>query len=188
MIGGLLVKLRLGFFKKKRVWIPLVVVVVIVAAGGGTLWGYHDNPKFCTMCHIMDPYLESWESPPLLANAHSEYDLACLDCHPFEIGQSVREIISFVFHNYEEPLTEQKFSKEWCFQCHEHGSYEELKQLVQYQVDTEIGDLHNSHLGGIDCRLCHKMHKPSVDYCSQCHGPIVDEEGWIPWEEASASP
>lgn len=56
-----------------------------LGAGG---WVYHEQPQFCTTCHIMQPYLDSWnaedtlvvslEDPMLLAYDHA---LACIDSH-----------------------------------------------------------------------------------------------------------
>jgi len=128
----------------------------------------------------MQPYLESWESPPLLANAHEEQGLACLNCHPFDIGQSVGEVVSFVRHDYEEPLRERKYPQEWCFQCHEQVSYEEIIVLTERLVEEVGRNPHNSpHYVEMDCGFCHKMHKPSEDFCSQCHGPMATGEGWV---------
>jgi len=154
------------------------LVLFIAAIGGGVLWNYHDEPEFCTTCHIMDPYLESWASPPLLANAHAEYDLSCLDCHPFQIMESAREVIVYVLGNYEDPLREREFSQEWCFQCHEHGSYEELKGRTAEMLETVDRNPHDSHLGELRCSICHKMHRLSDDFCAQCHGEISLEARW----------
>lgn len=172
----------LRFMRKKRIWMPLVAILVVILAGSGALWSYHDNPQFCATCHIMDPYLESWESPPLLASAHEEQGLACLDCHAFDIGQSVGEVVSFVLHDYEEPLMEREYPQEWCFQCHEQGSYGEIIALTERLVEEVGRNPHNSHFGEMRCNLCHKMHKPSEDFCSQCHGTVATGEGWISLE------
>ena len=182
-----MVKINKSLFKKKRVWIPLVLLVIIIAFAG-VAWNYHDNPQFCGTCHIMDPYLESWESPPLLANAHSEDDLACLDCHPFDIGQSTKEVVVFVLGNYEQPLDKRKFEKEWCFDCHEHGSYEQIIEITEPMFEGVGRNPHNSHHGEIECYICHRMHDESIDFCSQCHDPVTERDGWITWEESQTSP
>ena len=71
---------------KKAVLIAGIAAVVIVIAGVA-LWNYHEQPQFCAICHIMQPYLESWESPPLLAQAHAEENITCLECHEPTIQQ-----------------------------------------------------------------------------------------------------
>ncbi len=35
------------------------------------------------------------------------------------------------------------------------------------------------HYAEMDCRICHKMHKPSADYCSECHLPSASGQRWI---------
>ena len=48
--------------KKKRIVLVAIIVIalVLVALGVGG-WTYHAQPRFCSdLCHIMNPYLESW--------------------------------------------------------------------------------------------------------------------------------
>jgi formate-dependent nitrite reductase cytochrome c552 subunit len=159
---------------KKIVLIVGIAGVVIVAAGVA-LWNYHEQPQFCAICHIMQPYLESWESPPLLAYAHAEENVTCLDCHEPTIQQQVEEGIKFVTNDYENPLEEREFDQEWCLRCHEHGSYEELAQRTE---ELELNP-HESHYGEMECSICHKVHGASEDYCAQCHDPVATGMGWI---------
>ena len=158
--------------KKRKFWgIAGIIIVAVIAVGGSLLWSYHDNPQFCATCHIMQPYLDSWESPPLLANKHSDNNTSCLDCHPFDIMQSANEVFVYIMQNYETPLTERQFPKEWCFECHEHGSYEELVQRTQdYTVEDVNHNPHDPHIAGneeYECYFCHKMHKTEagINYC-----------------------
>jgi cytochrome c nitrite reductase small subunit len=148
-------------------------MVVIIA--GVALWNYHEQPQFCAICHIMQPYLESWGSPPLLAYAHAEENITCLECHEPTIQQQMEEGIKFVTKDYENPLQERKFDQEWCLRCHEHGSYEELTQRTE---ELELNP-HDSHYGEMECSICHKVHRASEDYCAQCHDPVATGTGWI---------
>lgn len=173
--------------KKKRVWIPSIIVILLVIIGN-IGWSFHDDPEFCTTCHIMDSYLETLESPPFLAHAHAENDLECLDCHPFNAGQSAGEVIAFVLHNYEDPLKQRKFPKEWCLECHEHGSYEEIAERTAYKLETVNRNPHDSHNGQINCYVCHKVHRESEDYCSNCHLPVSPDEGWITFIPENGAP
>ena len=165
---------RSDTLKRRNFWVIVGIAVVVIIIAGVALWNYHKQPQFCATCHIMQPYLESWESPPYLAHAHAEENIACLDCHEPTIGQQVQEGIKFVTGDYEIPLEERRFDKEWCLRCHEHGSYEEL---IQRTEELERNP-HDSHYGEMECRICHKMHRASVDYCAQCHGPTVTGSGW----------
>ena len=91
----------------------------------------------------MDPCLESWESNPLLAHAHAEEEVPCLDCHEPTIEQQVDELVALVTHDYETPLKQLKVDKEQCLACHEHGSYEQLAEATAGSEHIP----HDSHYG-----------------------------------------
>lgn len=162
--------------RKRRIWVITgIIIVVLLAVGGSLFWSYHDEPQFCSICHIMQPYVDSWESPPLLANIHGENNLVCVDCHPFEFTTSARQGFDYIRGDYEIPLPERQFPKEWCFTCHEHGSYEELVQRTKnYIAEGEEHNPHDPHMAGneeYECYFCHKMHKEGaeINYCYTCH-------------------
>ena len=161
--------------KRRNIWVIVGVVVVVVIIAGVALWNYHEQPQFCAICHIMQPYLDSWESPPLLAYAHAEDNVTCLECHEPTIQQQVDEGIKFVKNDYENPLEERTFDHEWCFRCHEHASYEDVTQRTE---ELELNP-HESHYGEMECGICHKVHRASEDYCAQCHDPVATGTGWI---------
>lgn len=48
---------------RKRMAVTAVLLGVVVIGGVGAvgLWSYHGQPQFCATCHIMEPYLESWQ-------------------------------------------------------------------------------------------------------------------------------
>jgi cytochrome c nitrite reductase small subunit len=156
-----------------RVIVGLAAVVVIVAGVAG--WNYHEQPQFCATCHVMQPYLESWNGTGLLAYAHAEEGVTCLECHEPTIQQQVDELVTFVTNDYEIPLEEREFDQEWCLRCHEHGSYEEVAQRTE---ELEWNP-HDSHYGEMECSICHKVHRASEDYCAQCHDPVATGTGWI---------
>ena len=83
---------------KKRIVVIAVVLGVVVIGGVGAagLWQYHEQPQFCATCHIMDPYLASWESSDLGAHAHAVEDVTCLDCHEPTVQQQVDELVVYV--------------------------------------------------------------------------------------------
>ena len=80
-----------------------------------------------------------------LKGKHKENAIACVDCHKVE--------------NPDKPA-----SMESCIEC--HGSYADVKELTK---DLPEANPHDSHLGELDCRDCHKMHKPSEVVCASCH-------------------
>ena len=164
---------------KKRVVVIAVLLGVVVLGGVGAVgfWQYHEQPEFCGTCHIMDPYLESWQASDYGAASHAEQGVACLDCHEPTLQQQMDELVMYVQGDFTVPLEEREFGVEFCFDCHEtneHTSYEEVMQLT---ADLESNP-HDSHLGEMECATCHKMHGPSEDYCAQCHEPVATGVGW----------
>ncbi len=155
-----------------------VVLIVVGLASMGMAWLRDSSrrPEYCAQCHaVMEPYYTSWESSDYLANEHAEAAIPCQSCHSRTMSDSLGEIVTYARGEYETPLEEQEYSKEWCFQCHEHGSYEEL---IQRTEELELNP-HDSHYGEMECNICHKVHRASEDYCAQCHDPMATGTGWI---------
>ena len=163
--------------KRRTVCIIAGAVVLVAIATGVGLWQYHQQPQFCSICHIMQPYLASWEGTELLANAHAQADVTCLECHEPTIQQQVDELVAYVTGDYREPLRERAFSKDWCFRCHEHQSYAQVIELTQGLKEEWGRNPHDSHFGELECRHCHKMHRESTIYCAQCHAVPTPSSG-----------
>lgn len=160
-----------------KVVLILALTVAVIAIAGTGLWWYHKQPSFCgNTCHIMKPYLESWENSTFYAHAHAEKDVACLDCHETTLKQQVEELVKYVKGDYKTPLRQRKFNKEWCLRCHEHGSYQEISERTKDMQPNP----HSSHLGELECRACHRMHQPSQLYCTHCmqQTKVAIPEGW----------
>ena len=154
--------------------ITAAVLIVVGLASMGMIWLRDSSrrPEYCAECHVMEPYYSSWKSSDYLAHEHAEFAIPCQTCHPRTISDSLGEIVTYARGGYETPLEEQEYPKEWCFQCHEHGSYEELVQFTKdYIVDGEKVNPHDTHLGQEECYRCHRMHKQSlgINYCYSCH-------------------
>ena len=164
---------------KRRIVVIGVLLGVVVIGGVGAVaaWKYHELPQFCATCHIMDPYLESWQASDYGAYAHAQQDVTCLECHVPTTQQQVNELVVYMQGDFTVPLEELEVSEEFCFDCHlpnEHTSYEEV---IQRTKGLELNP-HESHLGEMDCDICHKTHKLSEDYCADCHGPVATGPGW----------
>jgi cytochrome c nitrite reductase small subunit len=163
--------------RRRIVTIIVLAVVVLGGVGAVGLWQYHETPQFCGTCHIMDPYVTSWLESDYGAYAHAIEDVTCLECHVPTLDQQVNELVVYMQGDFEVPLEEREYPMEFCFDCHEpneHGSYEEVVELT---ADLELNP-HGSHLGEMDCDICHKMHGLSVDYCAQCHDAVATGAGW----------
>lgn len=130
----------------------------------------------CALCHMV-PHVESLEDTNLLAYAHAQEGLACLDCHnDLEPLEQVHEGA----HPWE-PIKARRFEMQFCFDCHmanEHTSYEQvIGRTEDYIIEDQEINPHDPHasverIEPIRCALCHQMHKesPLVDGCySSCH-------------------
>lgn len=165
------------------------LLILIGLVSGGVIWlkGEIRDPSYCASCHIMQPYYSSWKSSVFPAHTHAQAGLVCQDCHGMTIGSAIRQIFDNVTGHYEIPLKEPKVSVEACFRC--HTSYPNLAQLTKDLKGPDGFPLgrnpHNSHWGAIECGTCHKMHRISRDWCSECHG--LRRTGPA-WNEASLSP
>lgn len=92
-----------------------------------------------------------------LKDTHKEF--SCIDCH----GE-------------ETPLDDYYLiSSNSCFNC--HGSAEDVAALTtQYDGKSGINPHNSFHLDTrIECYMCHHEHKPSHNYCAQCH----DADVWM---------
>jgi cytochrome c nitrite reductase small subunit len=167
--------------KRRKFLVIGGIAVGILLLLGAAGWNYHEQPNFCSTCHIMEPYLESWNSSDFSVHAHAMEGVNCLECHEPTIQQQVDELVKFVKNEYENPLEERQFDSDWCFRCHEHGSVEEVIARTQdYVVNDEIINPHDPHANvdiealqeeTLECSNCHKMHResPELKSCYTCH-------------------
>ncbi|MDH7576889.1 MAG: cytochrome c3 family protein [Bacillota bacterium] len=165
-----------GLFRPKVVLVVLAALLVAGAGAGAILLQASKKPGFCASCHIIKPYYQSWEEGALLAARHAEADAACLDCHHQGTSEKLKEGLSYLTGNYENPLKERDFSQEECLKCHE----DDFERAVA-ATNFDSSNPHDSHLADLKCHLCHKMHRQSEVYCAQCHDFDWFEkldEGW----------
>lgn len=92
----------------------------------------------------LTPYLHSWATSEHLDHRHAREKLTCGLCHT-----------SFNL--------DEEFPMEKCLYC--HGSYPDLAGLTKAIVPNP----HESHLGEVNCNICHKIHQESENFCNQCH-------------------
>jgi hypothetical protein len=79
-----------------------------------------------------------------LGGKHKKAGIVCGDCH-------------------EEGLLKGKVTTANCIKC--HISYSKLIE----QTKKIIPNPHDSHVVNLECVACHHSHKPSEDYCGECH-------------------
>ena len=138
---------------------------------------YQKDPESCASCHVIKAYVQSWKSSDFLDHKHSKAGIGCLECHQLTDKQEKENVTKFRRKAFKTPLSQREYPNEFCFQC--HGSYKEVAERTKdFQKKDLTQNPHESHFGEIHCNLCHKSHKPSVDYCSECHPPVVKKPGW----------
>ena len=125
----------------------------------------------------------------------------CLACHVPTISQQIEEGIAWISGKYvvfdnatyggilsEHTLAELAVARgvegdAFCLNpdCHDM-TRDDLAQLTaQYTINP-----HAPQHGDIYCDLCHKAHRASTNYCSQCHKDTPIPEGWLSYQEFQA--
>ena len=198
--------------KKGKKW-PIVVgvvVVVLIAAGAG-FWVWHEQPSFCAaICHPpMDEYLETYEQEAgtagvdkwgnevantnaMLAVSHKAQGKDCMACHVPTLSEQMSEGMNWVTGNYVYPLEERDTemlteargvdADEFCLNESCHNLTRD--DLIKATSDMEFNP-HQPQHGEIECSECHKAHRASVMYCTQCHSEAEVPEGWLTVAEAN---
>ena len=190
--------------KKKWPIVVGVVVVVLIAAGAG-FWVWHEQPSFCNaICHTpMDPYnatydqelnttgVDKWgneveNTRAMLSVTHKAMGDTCMSCHVPTLSEQISEGINWVTGNYVYPLEEKSLKDlteargldddEFCLNeaCHNITR----DDLIEATSDMERNP-HVAQHGEVACSECHKAHRASVMYCTQCHSDAEVPEGWV---------
>lgn len=200
--------------KNKKLPIILGVVAVVLVCAGAGFWVWHEQPSFCAaICHTpMDEYLATYEqekgaqgvdkwgnevadTSSMIAVSHANMGSAsadCLTCHVPQMSEQITEGLEWVSGNYTYPLEERTLSdltaargiegNQFCMNdtCHTYG----WEGLAERTADMERNP-HSSHLGELECSSCHKAHRASVNYCTQCHNDAEVPEGWLSAADAA---
>ncbi|MDR0433668.1 MAG: cytochrome c3 family protein [Gracilibacteraceae bacterium] len=184
----------------KKVILVLGVLVLLGAGGGFGVMKASDNPAFCTLCHNMQKYYDSFsfsqtdekngENYDLLAKRHADSAdaLVCHDCHEASLSVQLSEGVKFITGNYLDPLERRDFGDQFCLDCHD---FEEVKQITRERFAEvsgppyNVANPHDSHNGELDCSVCHRMHQKQTLLCAQCHelkwtGEVLRDAAWIP--------
>ena len=198
--------------KGRRAAIAAVVVATVLVVAGAGLWVWHEQPSFCgAICHTpMDNYLATYEAPlgqaatdkwgnavadssSMLAAVHAAEGDTCMDCHIPTLSEQVGEGVAWVAGNYEFLLLERnagdlteasgRANDELCLNESCHNLTRE--DLVEKTADMGTYNPHDPHHMELDCTTCHKAHRASVMYCTQCHAQAEVPEGWISMGESN---
>lgn len=198
--------------KSHRAAVAAAVVAIVVVAAGIGLWTWHEQPSFCgAICHTpMDSYLatyeasldepttDKWGNPvsdphAMLAAVHAAEGDTCMDCHVPTLGEQVSEGMAWMSGNYAFPLVERRAADlteasgrdedELCLNeaCHD------LTRDDLYDLTADMGTYnpHWAHHEELACTTCHKAHRSSVMYCTQCHAQAEVPDGWLSMGESN---
>ena len=176
------------FHALRNVLITMAVLCVLLVAVSGiavaAVWGHFwdfrvgdPQSESCVNCHVMQTYVNSVENGEMLASFHASRDVGCTGCHARTFENQFSETVSYLRSDYQEPLTQAHYSMEdMCFQCHEHGSYD---QIAWRTTDLGVTDAQASghsanphqppHFTNLECDNCHLVHQPETLLCAECH-------------------
>lgn len=165
----------------KKIILSAAALAVIIGAGlAAYMVKASENPAFCSTCHVMQPYYDSYHEGILLASKHAEADMVCHDCHESSLAIQAEEGWKFLTGNYQIPLEKREFSRDFCLECHD-----DFDTDVKTATNFEESNPHDSHNGEMECNECHSMHQPSQVMCAECHTfSWMNEldEGWVQTE------
>lgn len=142
------------------------------------------------------------DASAMLAPVHAaDAEADCLTCHEPVMSQQVSEGINWVSGNYQFPLNERtsgqiaepagKTSDELCLNegCHhmtdDGTEITSREDLVAVTADMGTYNPHEAHHEELECGTCHKAHRASVNYCTQCHAVAEVPEGWLSMDESN---
>ncbi len=147
---------------------------------------YTERPEFCTTCHIMDPYYESWQ-----ASTHAEVN--CIECH-YDPGLKAHikgkivglvQVAQYLTGRYsEKPKAE--VSDAACLREGCHKKEELVNRTVEFGNTIEFAHAVHLESPGKDMRLrctnCHSQStyeehiKVDTNTCFLCHFKNVGED------------
>lgn len=152
-----------------------IATVGILVFSGVSFW-WTSQPSFCGRCHVMDPYIESWEHSP-----HQEVN--CERCHlpPGVFGfvggkiAGLQVVMNYLRGRFEDYSFNAAVSNASCLQCHEdilehnvHGAQVEVSHLDIVEAGGKCMSCHSTVAHGEAVPVGSATH-PTMDKCLTCH-------------------
>lgn len=101
--------------------------------------------KFLFLIWIALGTVNAFGADDALLTAHSSKGIQCSSCH-------------------QETPPAKKVKTARCQTC--HGTYE---QLAERTKNMQPNNVHANHLGDLECKACHGVHKKQKLECDECH-------------------
>jgi nitrate/TMAO reductase-like tetraheme cytochrome c subunit len=148
--------------RRRFAGIICLAVVALFLGGGGFMW-ISTKSWFCNTCHIMEPYVKSWQE-----STHGQKGVECIQCH-FPPG----------FQN----AVKSKFQAASMLVSYLTGTYATRARAEVQDASCMRGGCHEQRLleGKADFKGVHFDHKPHLTElrrgkrlrCQTCHSQIV---------------
>ena len=148
-----------------------ITIITLTTPCSGILWAEPKKmegvvPGECGVCHGSEKVL-----PVGHVDTKGMAGAACKECHkgatslrgkmPLSHSHQLNGVSCADCHGITKPAKPPEQKK--CFSC--HADYKK----VTIQTDKTLPPPHDSHMGDLDCGLCHRQHSRSENFCSQCH-------------------
>jgi hypothetical protein len=108
-------------------------------------WGAPSKEDYA----LLKKMVNSWAGSSFLGSLHDKKNVTCAGCH----GKAL-------------PKEDDTVENARCLGC--HGGAEKLAEKTN-NPDFPTRNPHKSHLGDVNCTVCHKVHSESSVYCPGCH-------------------
>ena len=148
-----------------------ITIIILTTLCSGILWAEPKKmegvvPGECGVCHGSEKVL-----PVGHVDTKGMAGAACKECHkgatslrgkmPLSHNHQLNGVICADCHGITKPAKPPEQKK--CLSC--HADYKK----IAIQTDKTLPPPHDSHMGDLDCGLCHHQHSKSENFCSQCH-------------------
>lgn len=163
---------------RKHWLLTIVIVLVLLFTGSWGALAYTNQPGFCTKCHIMDPYCNTWAS-----STHNK--VACVDCHyapgdKYKINvkaKSLNQVAAYWTGHYDTKF----YANIVDASCMTSGCHSEEQLKKPVKIDGQVKFDHSKHYGKTDrgielnCTSCHshvekdKHFSINKQACYLCH-------------------
>jgi hypothetical protein len=152
--------------------IIVITIIVLITVCIGILWAEPKKmegvmPGECGVCHGSEKVL-----PAGHVDTKGMTGAACKGCHkgakdslrgkiPLSHSHQLNGMTCADCHGLTRPAKSPEQKK--CLSCHADD------RKITIQTDKTLPPPHDSHMGDLDCGLCHHQHSKSANFCSQCH-------------------
>ena len=135
----------------------------------------------------------------------------CLGCHVPTLSEQIQEGMNWMSGNYEAVQLEngtyvlpersgadlveargleadQFCLNEACHHVDDNGTPINTREDLKAATADLPRNVHIGQHGPVACTECHKAHRASVVYCTQCHSDVEIPDGWLTYQEGNDLP